>query len=180
MLEANGTAPGRATSELVLVEAAEMEGLVLIDEIDLHLHPRWQVRLIPALKRVFPKLQFIATTHSPMVLPGLERDEVLVLRQDEHGDVVARNLDQAPALMTGSEIYETFFGLDRLYPDQLGEDMRRYGYIAGDPARTDDEERELHELRERLRRAHADPGWEPVARDAAASSNGTRSPSPRS
>ncbi len=57
-----------------------------------------------------------------------------------------RTLDQAPALMTGSEIYETFFGLDRLYPDQLGEDLRRYGYLAGDPARTDDEERELHHL----------------------------------
>lgn len=181
LLEANGTTPGRSPSDLVLVEAAEMEGLVLIDEIDLHLHPRWQVRLIPALKRVFPKLQFVATTHSPMVLPGLERDEVLVLRQDARGDVVARNFDQAPALMTGSEIYETFFGLDRLYPDQLGEDLRRYGYLAGDPARTDEEERELQALRERLRRADVDPGWEPVGRDAAPGpGNGSGSPAPRS
>lgn len=60
----------------------------------------------------------------------------------------------------------------------LIDEIDRYGYIAGGPARTDDEEQELHELRERLRRADADPGWEPVARDAIASSNGTGSPSP--
>ena len=52
------------------VPAKEMEGIVLIDEIDLHLHPSWQVELIPALKQVFPRIQFIATTHSPSTGSG--------------------------------------------------------------------------------------------------------------
>ena len=46
----------------------ETTGLVLIDEIDLHLHPKWQRQIVPALKRIFPKIQFFATTHSPQVI----------------------------------------------------------------------------------------------------------------
>nr|GEU28549.1 hypothetical protein [Tanacetum cinerariifolium] len=56
---------------------AEFEGLVLIDEIDLYLHPTWQARLIPALRETFPKLQFVATTHSPVVLATLAPDEMV-------------------------------------------------------------------------------------------------------
>lgn len=47
-------------------------GTVLIDEIDLHLHPRLQSRILPALCSAFPKLQFIVTTHAPMVLSGVD------------------------------------------------------------------------------------------------------------
>ncbi|HYO70352.1 MAG TPA: AAA family ATPase [Archangium sp.] len=93
-----------------------MEGLVLIDEIDLHLHPKWQLGLIPTLKRVFPKLQFIVTTHSPMLLPGLSREEVVILGTDTEGNVIAHESPESPSLLTGSEIYRTFFGIDRLHP----------------------------------------------------------------
>ena len=48
------------------------EGVVLIDEIDLHLHPRWQRRVLADLRRAFPKLQFITTTHSPFIVQSLE------------------------------------------------------------------------------------------------------------
>jgi len=95
------------------VSLDQMEGLVLIDELDLHLHPLWQVGLIRALKRTFPRVQFVATTHSPMLLPGLERDEIWHLRLEE-GHVKVKMFDQSPALMTGSELYQTFFGIDRL------------------------------------------------------------------
>jgi AAA domain, putative AbiEii toxin, Type IV TA system len=87
------------------VEAEDMEGTVLVDEIDLHLHPTWQVRLIPALKKVFPRLQFIATTHSPMVLPALAAEEIYLLSQDAEGSVIAMPSRQSPALLTGSELY---------------------------------------------------------------------------
>ncbi len=142
----------------------EMEGLVLIDEIDLHLHPKWQLRLIPTLKRVFPRLQFIVTTHSPMVLPGLKREEVVLLKMDEQGNVIAEQSPEEPALLTGSEIYRTFFGIDRLYPVQLGEDLRRYGFLIANPLRDDAEEQEMHELQQRLADAGVDPGWEAVPR----------------
>ena len=86
-----------------------MEGLVLVDELDLHLHPRWQATLVPALKAVFPRLQFIATTHSAMLLPGLDQDEVLVLRLNEEGHVYVAPAPASPSWLTGSEIFDAFF-----------------------------------------------------------------------
>ena len=82
-----------------------MEGTVLVDEIDLHLHPAWQVKLIPALKQVFPRLQFIATTHSPMILPALSAEEVYLITEDGEGSVVATQSAQSPALLTGTELF---------------------------------------------------------------------------
>ncbi len=149
------------------IESEEMEGIVLVDEIDLHLHPTWQVKLIPALKRAFPRLQFIATTHSPMVLPGLEADEVWLLEQDEDGSVTARPSARAPGLLTGSELYGSFFEMNALYPTELGEDARRYGLLATDPTRTEAEDAELRALRGKLEKAGITFDWEPVEREAA-------------
>jgi predicted ATP-binding protein involved in virulence len=59
--------------------AKETEGVVLIDEIDLHLHPKWQRQVVNDLQKAFPKLQFIATTHSPFIIQSLEPGEVIDL-----------------------------------------------------------------------------------------------------
>ncbi|WP_265289842.1 AAA family ATPase [Verminephrobacter eiseniae] len=61
--------------------AKETMGVVLIDEIDLHLHPKWQRRVVPDLQCAFPNLQFIATTHSPFILQSLGPHEVIDLDQ---------------------------------------------------------------------------------------------------
>lgn len=61
--------------------ANRTEGVVLIDEIDLHLHPKWQRSVVADLKSAFPKLQFIATTHSPFIIQSLEPGEVIDLGQ---------------------------------------------------------------------------------------------------
>lgn len=60
---------------------AEFRALILIDEIEAHLHPRWKMQIIPALRRTFPSSTIIATTHDPLCLRGLHPDEVVVLRQ---------------------------------------------------------------------------------------------------
>ena len=103
------------------VDLSEMEGLVLIDELDLHLHPLWQVGLVRALKATFPRVQFIVTTHSPMLLPGLESDEIIRLKLDDAGNVTYDMAEESPALLTGSQIYQDFFGIDKLYPTDTGE-----------------------------------------------------------
>lgn len=148
------------------VEAAEMEGTVLVDEIDVHLHPTWQVRLIPALKHVFPRLQFIATTHSPMVLPALSADEVWLLTQDSEGSVMAGPAARSPALLTGSELYDAFFEIRRLYPDPLGEKLHRYSRLATDPTRTEEDEASMQALRRELEGEGVEFDWEPVEREA--------------
>jgi len=55
---------------------ARVEGVVLIDEFDLHLHPRWQREALPRLREAFPRLQFIISTHSPQVLSSAENRQV--------------------------------------------------------------------------------------------------------
>lgn len=58
---------------------AETPGVVLIDELDLHLHPKWQRRVIEDLRKTFPSIQFVATTHSPQIVGELPPEEVLML-----------------------------------------------------------------------------------------------------
>lgn len=59
----------------------ETTGIVLIDEIDMHLHPAWQKRIVNDLCRVFPKLQFIVTTHAPSVLVNVHNEQIRVVEQ---------------------------------------------------------------------------------------------------
>ena len=59
------------------------EAVVLIDEIDLHLHPKWQRTIVEHLTRVFPRCQFIATTHSPQIVAAVEPEQVQILTADE-------------------------------------------------------------------------------------------------
>ncbi len=65
-----------------------VQGIVLIDEIDLHLHPRWQRIIVPALLQAFPKLQFVATTHSPFIIQSLSEGVMLDLNDMELDDRV--------------------------------------------------------------------------------------------
>ncbi|GEM_PF-1080190 len=57
----------------------DTNGIVLIDEVDLHLHPSWQKRILSDLTRTFPKIQFVVTTHAPMVLGGVKNAKVFAL-----------------------------------------------------------------------------------------------------
>src|SRR5580704_3859906 len=54
----------------------------LIDEVDLHLHPSWQRRVIDDLRRAFPEIQFFATTHSPVIVQSLRAGELIDLDGD--------------------------------------------------------------------------------------------------
>lgn len=70
--------PGLGAEELL----AAVPGIVLIDEVDLHLHPTWQQRIIPLLTEAFPQVQFVVTTHSPQVLSTVEASSIRVLEDN--------------------------------------------------------------------------------------------------
>lgn len=61
----------------------DVRGVVLVDEVDLHLHPEWQQRVIPTVAQALPNLQFIFTSHSPLVVGTLRRGNVFVLDTEE-------------------------------------------------------------------------------------------------
>lgn len=61
----------------------EGKALVLIDELDLHLHPKWQRSIVENLTRVFPNCQFIATSHSPQIIPALKPEKIHIINRNE-------------------------------------------------------------------------------------------------
>jgi len=67
----------------------EGDGIVLIDEIDLHLHPKWQEKIFPALQNTFPNIQFIVSTHAPKVLESVDENiQVIRLHEDAETHLV--------------------------------------------------------------------------------------------
>lgn len=88
----------------------DLRGLVLLDELDLHLHPRWQRQLVPILRHVFPNVQFIATTHSPLVVAGLSKDEIVRLKLDG-SEVVVDEVEPEPGLRSATQLLDEFFGV---------------------------------------------------------------------
>ena len=69
---------------------------MLVDEIDLHLHPSWQQRVLGDLMRAFPRTQFIVTTHSPQVLTTLRKENIRILACDEDGHWTASEPSISP------------------------------------------------------------------------------------
>lgn len=64
--------------------ASETPGIVLIDEIDLHLHPEWQRKVVDDLRETFPNIQFIATTHSPFIIQSLKQGQLINLDKPDN------------------------------------------------------------------------------------------------
>ncbi len=119
-------------------------GIVLIDELDLHLHPNWQRRIVNDLKKAFPKIQFIATTHSPFIVQSLKSDEIWNL--DKLMDVAPDELkiDTVATEIMGisspySETNEELYNKSRKFIEDLdanrsGADLQRELDEISDPA----------------------------------------------
>lgn len=151
------------------LEPDDMRGLVLIDELDLYLHPAWQVVLVRALKKTFPGMQFVVTTHSPLVLAALNPDEDQVVRLEHEpatGDVVRVDVEEDPRLLTGTELLRLYFDLDDIHPDKVGRALREYRYVAANPYRTPDDEQRMADFRAELDKEGVDPHFEPVPKKA--------------
>ena len=74
-----------------VVSIHEFKGIVLIDEVELHLHPKWKYNFVKRLRDIFPNIQFIMTTHSPTVLLGASKEAVFYKIYKEDGEVKISN-----------------------------------------------------------------------------------------
>jgi len=88
------------------------EAILMIDELDLHLHPTWQQKIIPDLKKVFPNTQIIATTHSPEVVTTVKQNQVKILE-----DYQIKECPSPTRGMKSSDIVRYVLGLSDLRPD---------------------------------------------------------------
>ncbi|WP_158087328.1 AAA family ATPase [Pantoea rodasii] len=72
--------------------APDFDGVILIDELELHLHPEWQARITDALTTTFPSAQFIVTTHSPHIVQNAKSHQIMALVYADNGEVCMKNL----------------------------------------------------------------------------------------
>jgi len=123
-----------------------MEGLVLVDEIDLHLHPRWQRTILRQLKEVFPRLSFVVTTHNPLTLLGADAGEIVVLRESADGRPAAKQFDLPPGIRADRILTGEWFGLPYTVDDdtialiEKHQKMLLDGVVEDAPERRDLEE----------------------------------------
>lgn len=121
-------------------DPARLEAIVLIDEIEAHLHPQWQRTVVPLLRSVFPGCQFVATTHSPLVVGSALPGEVHVLEIGEDGAVSKTVLEERLAMLNADRIYEEVFGVARMAPPDVVERERDYlQQVASPEAQVDPE-----------------------------------------
>ena len=120
--------------------------LVLIDELDAHMHPKWQQVLVHRLKKAFPNVQFIACTHSPLIAAGLDKNEVdrfiidkgRMAKVDFDRDMTLGRTDQ---ILTGE-----LFGLETTLDPATQELVEEYEDLLGEPERDDKQEKRFREL----------------------------------
>jgi len=128
----------------------EKPAILLIDEIENHLHPTWQRRVIPALLEHFPGLQIFATTHSPFVVAGLRAGQVHMLKRGADGVVTASTNEQDIIGWTTDEILRTFMGVDEP-TDQLTINRReRLLELRRKDSLSDEETAEMEDLRRQV------------------------------
>ncbi|MCP4660653.1 MAG: AAA family ATPase [bacterium] len=126
--------------------------LVLLDELDAHLHPSWQHQLVPQLAKIFPNVQFVATTHSPLIVVGMPPEQIIHLEREADGNVLKKTVNaemtvgRTDQILTGG-----LFGLATTLDSATQEGMERYAELMGRSDRSDEEEEELGRLRESLR-----------------------------
>ena len=119
----------------------EGEGIVMIDEVDLHLHPSWQRKVVQRLPKTFPNVQFFLTTHSPVVASAVRPESLWVLRDGEIKHAEAYGADVGLVL---SEVFDT--------PPRLEEVRRELDalFLAIHKRNVEDAQRRLAKLGEEI------------------------------
>lgn len=126
--------------------AQKTEGILLIDEVDMHLHPRWQQLIIELLRKAFPRLQIIVSTHSPHVLSTVDKDAIRVIRlQDGLGTV------ETPKLQTrgveSADILSSIMGVDPVPQVKEAQELSEYRSLIED---NKSQSAEAHFLRDKV------------------------------
>lgn len=129
------------------------EGVVILDELGSHLHPRWRMRIVERLRVLFPRVQFLVTTHDPLCLRGLRDGEVVVLErlEDAERTVVARtDLPPISGMRVDQLLTSELFGLRSTVDPVLEEAFDEYFALQARRELTPREEQRMAELAHQL------------------------------
>jgi energy-coupling factor transporter ATP-binding protein EcfA2 len=120
--------------------------VVLVDEIDLHLHPKWQRQLIGYLTERFPNTQFIVTAHSPLVVQSATDANIVVLKREGDHVVIDNDVESIRGWRVDQILTSDLFGLETARPPQLEELLEERTALLSKPRLTSKDKARLREL----------------------------------
>jgi predicted ATP-binding protein involved in virulence len=127
----------------------QLPGIVLIDEVDLHLHPSWQRTILSSLTRTFPKIQFIVTTHSPVIALGASAfSQIVVL--NGNGEPSCQSGESYDTYDVGQILISDLFGLPNDRAPQWDDLIRKRNELLSIVTPSDEESKRLAELDDKL------------------------------
>lgn len=129
-------------------ELEDKPGILIVDEIDAHLHPAWQRRIIPVLTRHFPRLQIFCSTHSPLMLAGLKAGQVQLLQRGEDGRVTTSTNEEDVVGWTADEILRHFLGVSDPTDFETERQLTRLRTLQLAQNLTDAQAKELEKLKQ--------------------------------
>ena len=121
-------------------------GVLIIDEIDAHLHPSWQRRIIPTLTKHFPNLQIFCSTHSPLMLAGLEAGQVQLLQRDESNKVTVSTNEVDLVAWSADEVLRNFLGVGDPTDQRTVKKLKRLRVLQGKQELSTKESEEMESL----------------------------------
>ena len=130
----------------------DKQGLLIIDEIDAHLHPSWQRRVIPTITNHFPNLQIFCSTHSPLMLAGLREGQVHLLKLGEHGEITVSRNESDIIGWTADEILRNFLDVPNPTDMVTAGHVTRLQELRRQETLTDSQSLELEQLRQTVSR----------------------------
>jgi predicted ATP-binding protein involved in virulence len=125
-------------------------GILLIDELDVHLHPRWQREIVLPLMKFFPNLQIITTTHSPLVLQGITEGKVIRCTRVDNRVVIDQDLPSVEGWRADELLEDRFFGVS-VYDHNTQSQLQEQSELVKKSKLSKDERRRLKGLTEQLR-----------------------------
>jgi predicted ATP-binding protein involved in virulence len=128
----------------------DIKGIVLIDEVDLHLHPQWQRQVIPWLRESFPNMQFICCTHAPMTAGGAKDGDIILLKQEEEEIRIRQDLPSIKGWRADQILTSQLFGLEATRDVDTEKEMESYIQLLGKTDPTDEEKQQLRVLEKKL------------------------------
>ena len=130
----------------------DAEGIVLLDEIEVHLHPTWKISIVERLRQTCPMLSFVVSTHDPLCLKGLRPDEIVVLRRTPENEVeIVTDIPRIDHLRSDQLLSSFLFNLESTRGSGTGVAIARYATLLGKQERSASEEEELAQLRQSMR-----------------------------
>jgi predicted ATP-binding protein involved in virulence len=128
-------------------------GILLIDELDVHLHPRWQREIVPLIIKAFPRIQIIITTHSPLVLQGGSDNDcniIKVRKNDRNRIVIETDLPEIEGWRADEILEGKFFGV-KVYDYRTQEELNEHSRLIAKSNLSKEEKKRLKDITRSLR-----------------------------